>query len=149
MLSSSNRMRERSCALKFRSEGRLHGAAAFVSKHHKKLRLEGRTGVLEAAHDLGRHNIARDANDEQVAEAPIENQLRRYPRVAAAQDGRVGSLALGEIGENLLGPPRKARLTPQETGVPLHQARERVVRVDRAIIAVVDGHRASAVRAGA
>jgi hypothetical protein len=67
----------------------------------------------------------------------------------ATQDGRAGSLAFGEIGANLLGHPRKAWLTLQETRVALHQARKSVVRGDRAIIAVVDSHRAAAVRANA
>ena len=88
-------------ALEFRCERRLHRAAAFVSEHHEQLRLEVRARVLEAAPDFRRHNVARHTNDEQVAEFRIENQLRRHPRVAAAEDGRKRALALDEIGEHL------------------------------------------------
>ena len=98
-------------AMEFCCERRLHRAAAFVSEHHEQLRLEVRACVLEAAKDFRRHNVARHTNDEQVAEFRIENQLRRHPRVAAAEDGRKRALALDEIGEHLRRGPQKARLT--------------------------------------
>ena len=44
----------------------------------------------------------RDADDEELAKAGIENQFGRHPRIAAAQDGRVGMLAFCEIGEDFL-----------------------------------------------
>ena len=51
---------------------RLHRAAAFVSEHHEQLCPKVRARVLEAAPDLGRHNVTRYTNDEQVAEFRIE-----------------------------------------------------------------------------
>src|SRR4029078_11659597 len=108
-------------AMEFRCERRLHRAAAFVSEHHDKLRLEVRACVLEAAKDFRRHNVARYTNDEQVAKFRIENQLRRHPRVAAAEDGRKRALALDEIGEHLRRGPQKAWLTAQKARVARHQ----------------------------
>jgi hypothetical protein len=57
--------------------------------------------VLKAARDAGRHDVAGHANNEQAAEFRIENQLRRDPGIAAAEDRRKRPLALGETGKHL------------------------------------------------
>ena len=54
------------------------------------------------AHHFRRDHVAGDAHDEQLAEARVEHQFRRHARVAAAEDGGVRALALGEIGEHFL-----------------------------------------------
>src|SRR5262249_40935264 len=56
----------------------------------------------------------RDAHDEQLAESRIEDQFRRHARIAAAHDRRVGRLARGHRGQDLLLDRRKARLTAKE-----------------------------------
>ena len=128
-------------ALEFHRKRGLDRAAAFVSEHHEQLCLKVRARVLEAARDLRRHNVTRYTNDEQVAESRVENQLRRHPRVAATENDGKRMLALDEIGEYLDGRLRKARLTPQKARVAFHQARERLVCADPAIIVVGTNHR--------
>ena len=128
-------------ALEFHRKRRLHRAAAFVSEHHEQLCPKVRARVLEAAPDLGRHNVTRYTNDEQVAEFRIENQLRRHPRVAATENDCKRVLAFDEIGEYLDRRLRKAPLTPQKARVAFHQARERLVCADPAIIVVGTNHR--------
>ena len=60
-----------------------------------------RSGVLQAAHDFRRDDIAGDANDEELAKVGVEKELGGNPRVAATEDGRVRMLSSGEIGECL------------------------------------------------
>ena len=106
-------------ARQIRRECRLHCTATFVSENHEQLRVEMRACVLEAAKDFRRNNVARYPNDEQFAELCIKNQFRRYPQVAAAEDGRKRMLALDELGEHLQlgsdetrGSPRRKRALP-------------------------------------
>jgi len=50
----------------------------------------------------GGQNVSRHADDTQLAKPRIEDQFGRHPRIAAAQDCRIGMLALGEISEDFL-----------------------------------------------
>ena len=67
-------------------ERRLDGAALRVAEHHDETRPEPLGGELHAAHLRRRHDVAGDADDEEIAEALIEDDLRRHPRVGAAED---------------------------------------------------------------
>ena len=78
-------------------------------------------------HHLGRDDIARDTNDEQLAETGVEDQFGRHAGIAASEDGRVRALTLGECGEDLLLHGRKARFAADEAVVAGDQARERLV----------------------
>jgi hypothetical protein len=85
-------------------------------------------GVLQRAHDLGRDHVARDAHDEQLAEVRVEQKLGRHARIAAADDGGVGLLLLGELGEDFLLYRREARAPVQEALISRLQTRQRLVR---------------------
>ena len=47
---------------------------------------------------IGRHEIAGDAHDEQLARSLVEGQLRRDPGIGATEDGGERRLALGPRG---------------------------------------------------
>lgn len=112
-------------ALELGGERGLHRAAPFVSEHDEERRAQMHARVLQRAHHFGRDDVAGDAHDEELAEAGIEHQLRRHARVAAAEDGRVGTLALGELGQQLLLHGRETGTTANESLVSCDQARER------------------------
>jgi len=80
--------------------------------------------VLQRSHHLGRDHVARDPNDEQLAEAGVEDQLRRYPGIAAPTDSRVRLLTLREGGEDLLLNGREPRFATDETLVAGNQTRK-------------------------
>ncbi len=75
----------------------------------------------------GEITIARDPDDEQLAETGIENQFGRHARIAAPDDGRVRMLTLGERGEQFLLNGRKPRFATDETLVAGDETRKRLV----------------------
>jgi hypothetical protein len=62
-----------------RFERRGDRAALRVSEDHDELRVEFRCGELDAADLRWRDDVARDADDEQVAESLVEDDLCRHP----------------------------------------------------------------------
>ena len=58
---------------------------------------EHRDGVLEAADDRVGDDLTGVADDEQVAEALVEDDLGGQARVRAAEQRGAGALALGEL----------------------------------------------------
>src|SRR6185437_1188651 len=58
-------------------EGRLDGAALRMAHHHDQLRSEGFRGGLDRADERWRDDVARDADDEEVAQPLIEDELCR------------------------------------------------------------------------
>ena len=77
-------------------------AAIRVAEHDEKRRVQMPARVLQAPRDFRREDISRDADDEQLAKAGVEDQLGRHPGVAATEDGGIRMLALKEICEDLL-----------------------------------------------
>ena len=62
-------------------QGRFNGAALRMAKHHHQASTEFFGGELHAA-DQGRSNdVTGDTNDEQVAQALIEDDLHGYTRI--------------------------------------------------------------------
>ena len=70
---------------------------------------------LQAPATSGREDVARDPNDEEFAKAGVENQFGGNSRIAAAQNGGVGMLAFGEVGEDLLLHRGESRGAGEET----------------------------------
>ncbi len=71
-------------------------------------------------------------HDEQLAEAGVEDQFGRDARIAAAENGRVRTLARGETGQDLLLDGGEARLAAYESLVARDQTRQGLVcRVGR------------------
>ena len=68
------------------------GAALRVTEHDCQTRLESLGRELDAADLRGRDNVARDANDEQVAEALRKDELSGNARVGTSQDDGEGLL---------------------------------------------------------
>ena len=93
-------------APELQGERRLHRAAALVPQHHEERRLQVRAGVLEAPQDLGGHDVARDAHDEEIPEPLVEQELRRNPGVAAPEDRGKRPLALRPAAPATRGPDR-------------------------------------------
>ena len=81
-------------------------------------------GVLNTGHDLGGNDVARDADDEELAKVGIEDEFGRNARVAAAEDGGVGALFLGESGEGFLADGGEARFTGDEAFVAIDEPAE-------------------------
>ena len=63
-------------------------AALRVPEHDDQPRAEPRGGELDAADLRRRDDVAGDADDEQIAEPLIEDDLGRHARVGAAEDDR-------------------------------------------------------------
>ena len=108
----------------FGGKGRVDGAAVLMAEHDEEGRAQMNSRVLQRPHHLGRDHIARDPNDEQLAEAGVEDQFRRYPGIAAPKNGRVRPLTPGEGGEDLLLNGREPRFAAHETLVAGNQTRK-------------------------
>ena len=120
-------MRARSCGCTVeRRKRRLHGATAFVTEYDEKRRMQVDAGVLQRPHHLRRDHIAGDADDEQLAETGIEHELGGNAGVAAADDRGVGTLSLGQFGEDLLLHGRKPRPSLNESLVAVGQPGQRL-----------------------
>src|SRR5262245_44761858 len=109
-------------ALVPRGQRRADRSAALVAEDHEQRRLQVRAGVLQRAGDLLAQHVAGDADDEELAQARVEDPFGRHARVAAAEDGRPGLLAPGEVGEGLAAEGGGARLTPEEALVSVDEA---------------------------
>jgi hypothetical protein len=70
--------RELARALASGGERGLDRAASLVAHHHAQRRLQMGGGVLDAAHHRGPDHVAGDADDEQFAEAGVEDELGRH-----------------------------------------------------------------------
>ena len=62
-----------------------------MSEHHDEPRAEALGGELDAADLRRRDDVPGHADDEQVAQALVEDDLRRHPRVGASEDDGDGS----------------------------------------------------------
>jgi hypothetical protein len=75
-----------------------------------------------------RNDVARDADDEQIAEALIENNFRRHTRVRAAEDDRERFLPLRELVAPRGADARIALALGHEAPIALAQQVERFPR---------------------
>ena len=82
-----------------------------MAEDHHQPRVVARGGEFHAADLRGSHDIAGDPDDEEVAQALIEHDLRRHPRIGAPQDDCEGLLLGHERGA--------ARLAQEDVG-PAH-----------------------------
>jgi hypothetical protein len=90
------------CAMDARVDRCGDCAAICVAEDDEERRLQMAARVLQAPRDFRRYHISRDADDEQLAKAGVEDQLGWHPGVAATEDGGIRMLALKEICEDLL-----------------------------------------------
>src|SRR5258708_3832814 len=67
-------------------ERRLHCAAPFMSEHHDETCAEVRHCVFDTAQRVVIHQIPRGANDEKIADALIEDDLRPGARIRTTDD---------------------------------------------------------------
>ena len=115
------------CAAQPRVDGCGYSAAVRVAEHDEKGRVQMAARILQAACDFRRQHISRYADDEQLTESGIENQLCWHARITATQNRRVGTLPLDEISEDLLLHRRKCRRACDKSRVALFQPLEGVV----------------------
>ena len=101
--------------------------ATLVAEDHEQRSLQVRTRILQRSSDFRREHVARDADDEQLSQAGIENPLGRHARVAATEDRRVGALGLGEIGEGLSSEGGAPSLAPEKPLIPFDQPPQRLI----------------------
>src|SRR5688572_13439670 len=66
-----------------------------MAEHHDEPRAEPLRRELDAADLRGRHDVAGDADDEEVTEALVEDDLRGHARVRAPQHDRERLLPVG------------------------------------------------------
>ena len=86
----------------------LDRAAGLVAQHHDQPGAQLRDRELDAPlHEGARaaDDVSRHADDEQLADSLIEDELGRHPRVGAADDDRQRRLPLGQRREVLRLPP--------------------------------------------
>ena len=81
-------------------------------------------GILQATRHLGRKDVSRDPHHEQLAEAGVEDPLRRHPRIAATQYRREGMLPPGQFGHGLARQAKEMSLSLQKSFVAVDQALE-------------------------
>src|SRR5471030_3118686 len=85
-------------ALLQRTDCRVDGAATGMAKHHDYFRPENGGTILQASNSIGRHEVASDADHEEIAGNLIEGQFRRDPGVGAAENGSERCLTLRASG---------------------------------------------------
>jgi hypothetical protein len=74
------------------------GAAALVTENDNQRHTEDGRAIFDRAHGRGVDHIAGIARDEQFADADAaKQQFRRNAAIGAADDGRPGHLALGDM----------------------------------------------------
>ena len=78
-------------------QGGENGTALRVAQHHDEPRAVSGGGEFDAADLRWRDDVARDADDEQVAQALIEHQLRRDAGIRAAEDDGERLLSVREV----------------------------------------------------
>ena len=105
-------------------------AALRVAEHDDQPRAEALGGELDAADLRRRDDVAGDADDEQVAQALVEDDLGRHARVGAAEDDRERLLPGGEPRRAWLA-TRPAAHVRDEAAVALAQSLERVAGGDQ------------------
>ena len=94
-----------------------HGAALVVAEHDDERHVEHGDGVLEAADDRVRDHLSGVADDEQVAEALVEDDLGGQARVRASEQRGTRLLARRELVAAFDVLPRVARLARDEARV--------------------------------
>ena len=101
---------------------------------------------LQAADDVGVDEIAGDPGREHAAEALVEDQFRRHPRIDAADDGRERRLT-GGGGLDLRQEIAVDGLAGEQPGVAVHQPLQGLIRRLGALPGGVE-HHAVVVRQG-
>ena len=64
--------------------GRLDRAAVAVPQHYEDLDAQNSYAIFEARRDLGRGYVPGYADDEELADALVEDKLHRHPRIRAS-----------------------------------------------------------------
>ena len=112
------------CAMDARVDRCGDCAAICVAEDDEERRLQMAARVLQAPRDFRRYHISRDADDEQLAKAGVEDQLGWHPGVAATEDGGIRMLALKEICEDLLLHGRESRGPGDESFIARFEAQQ-------------------------
>ena len=73
------------------------GTTVGMAQHHHQPGAEALDGKLDAADLRRRHDVAGHADDEQLAQPLIEDQLGRHAGICAAQQHRKGGLLHDEL----------------------------------------------------
>jgi len=68
-------------------QGGQNSAAPGMSQNHHQPCAGPRSGELDAADLRGSDDVSRNADDKEVAQALVEDDLRRYPRVGTTENG--------------------------------------------------------------
>jgi len=99
-----------------------------VPQHDHKPRPELGGGELDAPDLRGGDDVAGDADDKQVAQALVKNDLGRHPRVRTAEDDGEGRLAGRQgVAAGMAGQRIQASDVGCEAAIPLAQAFKRVL----------------------
>src|SRR3954471_20349538 len=117
--------------VEFRTDRRRYRAAACVPQYDEQWRAQMHTSVLQGPEYGRTQHVSRYTDHEQLAEAGVEDQLRRHSAVAASQDGGVGLLVLGEFSQHFFLHRREARAPVDEARVAVLQPLECLVRAVR------------------
>jgi hypothetical protein len=117
-------------------DGGENGAALRVSQHDDKPRAVTLGGEFDTADLRWRNDVAGDADDEEIAEALVEDDFRRHARIGAAQNNRERLLAGGNL--------YAARFTSK--GIVVTDVRHKpVIAVFQALEGVLRWHHKSAI----
>ena len=104
--------------------------ATLMAQHQDEPGAQMFDGVLDAGELDVADGLARGADDKEVTEALIENELRGHARVRAAQDHRERLLRAGDLRATLRGAVGVFQAALDVARVPLAKASERVVFPD-------------------
>ncbi len=78
--------------------GRGDRTARVVAQHDDERAVQHAHPVLDAAEDLRARDVARGADDEQVTDAAVEDDLGGQPRIGAAEEDGEGTLGRSRLG---------------------------------------------------
>lgn len=122
-------------------DGGLDGTALAVSEDEDQLDIEVIDPVFDAGGDVGVGDVAGDADDEEVAEALVEEEFRRHAGVGAAEDDGEGVLGGFEGGAPVAGFVGVLQLTGDEAAVAVFESLEGIEGSDGRGGLVVGGGR--------
>ena len=98
-----------------------------VAEHEDHGRAQLVDGEGQAGHVGRLGHVAGHPAHEELADAAVEHQLRGDPRVGAGEHGDVGRLPVGEVVAELDAAVGVQRAARGEPGVPLLEARQRLI----------------------
>ena len=99
-----------------------------MAEHHHESRMEAFRGELHRAHLGRRHDVSGHTDDQEVAQALVEDNLCGHARIRAAKDDGKRFLPCGQLAASRLTRQRISSDVGNKAAVPFAQGFESVER---------------------